>query len=47
MMKNKHLFIAIQEQKIYEFKRQVEYKCEWYGIELIIPDRIYMFRMWF
>lgn len=41
MMKNRHLSKAIQEQKLYEFRRQLEYKCEWYGVELIIVDRFY------
>lgn len=35
MMKNKHLAKAIAEQKFYEFKRQIEYKCQRYGIELV------------
>ncbi|WP_293070508.1 zinc ribbon domain-containing protein [Okeania sp. SIO2B3] len=25
----------------YEFKRQLTYKCEWYGSELVIADRFY------
>ena len=29
MMKNKHLSKAIQQQKFYEFKRQIEYKTKW------------------
>ena len=41
MMKNKHLSKAIQEQNLYEFERQLEYKCKWYGVELIIADRFY------
>lgn len=41
MMKNKHLAKAIQEQKLYEFRRQLEYKCQWYGVRLIITDRFY------
>lgn len=41
MMKNRHLAKAIQEQKLYEFRRQIEYKCQWYGIRLIIADRFY------
>jgi len=41
MMKNKHLARSIQEQKLYEFRRQVEYKCQWYGVRLIIADRFY------
>lgn len=41
MMKNKHLSKAIQEQKLYEFRRQLEYKCKWNNIELRIVDRFY------
>lgn len=41
MMKNKHLSKAIAEQKLYEFSRQLEYKCLWYGIKLIKADRFY------
>ena len=41
MMKNKHLSHAIAEQKLYEFVRQLEYKCLWYGVELIKADRFY------
>ena len=41
MMKNRHLSKAIAEQKLYEFSRQLEYKCLWYGVELIIADRFY------
>lgn len=35
LMKNKHLASAIQEQKFYEFKRQISYKCQKYGIALV------------
>lgn len=41
MMKNRHLSKAISEQGFYEFKRQMTYKCELYGIELVIADRFY------
>lgn len=41
MMKNKHLSEAIQEQKLYEFIRQMKYKCEWNDIEFIRADRWY------
>ena len=41
MMKNKHLSKAIQQQKLYEFRRQLEYKCKWNNIELRIVDRYY------
>lgn len=41
MMKNRHLTKAIQEQKLYEFIRQMKYKCEWNGIEFVQVDRFY------
>jgi putative transposase len=41
MMKNKHLSKAIQEQKLYEFKRQLQYKCAFTGIELAEADKWY------
>ena len=41
LMKNKHLSKAIQEQKFYEFIRQMKYKCEFNGIEFIQADRFY------
>lgn len=41
MMKNRHLARAIQEQCLYEFIRQMRYKCEWNGIEFIQADRFY------
>lgn len=39
MMKNKHLSEKIQEQKLYEFARQLEYKCKFNGIRLVKADR--------
>ena len=41
MLKNRHLSKAIAAQKFYEFKRQMLYKCEALGIELIEADRFY------
>ena len=41
MMKNKHLAKAVQQQGLREFRRQIEYKCEWNGIHLIVADRWY------
>lgn len=41
MMKNKHLSKAIQEQCLSEFVRQMQYKCEWSGIEFVQADRFY------
>lgn len=41
MMKNRHLSKAIAEQKLYEFKRQMKYKCEFYDIEFVEADKWY------
>ena len=41
MMKNKHLSKAIQQQNLYEFIRQMKYKCEWLGIEFVQVGRFY------
>lgn len=41
MMKNKHLSEKIQEQKFYEFIRQMKYKCEFNGIEFAQADKFY------
>lgn len=41
MRKNKHLAEKINESKFYEFRRQLEYKCKWNNIDLIIADRWY------
>ncbi len=41
MMKNRHLAKAIQKQCFYEFRRQLEYKCTFRGIDLIVVDKFY------
>jgi putative transposase len=41
MMKNRHLSKAIAKQCLYEFKRQMQYKCEFNGIEFIEADKWY------
>ena len=41
MMSNKHLAKAVQEQCLYEFRRQVEYKAEWSKIKVVIAQRYY------
>lgn len=41
MMKNKHLSKAIAEQGMYEFTRQMKYKCEFNNIEFIKADRFF------
>ncbi|MBU5228114.1 transposase [Clostridium senegalense] len=41
MMKNRHLSKSIAQQGLYEFKRQLQYKCEFYGIEFVEADKWY------
>nr|WP_313183811.1 transposase [Lacrimispora sp.] len=41
MMKNRHLSKAVQQQLFYEFRRQLEYKCNWNNIPLIIAERFF------
>lgn len=41
MMKNKHLSKAIAQQGFNEIKNQLTYKCDDYGIELVVADRFY------
>ena len=41
MMKNRHLSKAIQQQGLYEFRRQIEYKSNWNDITVTIADRYF------
>ncbi|MGD1699383.1 RNA-guided endonuclease InsQ/TnpB family protein [Dapis sp. BLCC M229] len=41
MLKNHKLASAIADCGFYEFKRQLTYKCEWYGSQLVIAPRFY------
>lgn len=41
MMKNHHLARAVSDVSFFEFRRQLEYKCKWYGSELVVIDRWY------
>ena len=41
MMKNRHLSKAVQNQGFFEFRKQLEYKCNGNGIQLIVADRFY------
>lgn len=41
MMKNKHLSKSIAKQCLYEFKRQMQYKCEFNGIKFVEADKWY------
>jgi putative transposase len=41
MMKNHHLAQAIADVGLYEFRRQMEYKGQWYGCEVLLADRFF------
>ena len=41
MMKNKHLSKAVQQQGFGEFRKQLEYKCAFRQIPLIVADRFF------
>ena len=41
MLKNHHLAQAIADVGLYEFRRQLSYKGEWYGCEVLVADRFY------
>ena len=41
MIKNHHLAKAIYDLGLYEFRRQLEYKCQFYGRQLVVIDRFY------
>lgn len=41
MLKNKHLSKAIQQQEFYKFRKYLTYKCQFYGVRLVIADRFY------
>ena len=40
-MKNRHLSKSVANSKWNEFRRQIEYKAELYGIEVMVADRFY------
>lgn len=41
LMANSKLARSIADQGFYEFRRQLEYKCSWYGSTLVVADRFY------
>ncbi|NET28213.1 RNA-guided endonuclease TnpB family protein [Okeania sp. SIO1I7] len=41
MLANHKLAKSISRQCFYEFRRQLEYKCQWYGCELVVVDRFF------
>ena len=41
MLRNHRLAKTIQDNRFGEVRRQLEYKCNWYGVKLIVADRFY------
>ncbi|MHA2059133.1 MAG: RNA-guided endonuclease InsQ/TnpB family protein, partial [Candidatus Thorarchaeota archaeon] len=41
MIKNRRLALAIADVGFYEFRRQLKYKCQWYGSQLVIAPRTF------
>ena len=41
MMKNRKLSRAIADVGMFEFRRQLEYKCAWYGSQLVVANRTF------
>jgi putative transposase len=41
MLKNRRLARAIADVGFYEFRRQLEYKCQWYGSDLLVASRAF------
>jgi putative transposase len=41
MMKNRRMARAIADVGMYEFRRQLEYKCKWYGPRFIVASRTF------
>ncbi len=41
MLSNHKLAKSIAYQGFYEFRRQLEYKCQWYGSQLVVIDRFF------
>jgi len=41
MLQNRHLSKALADASFAELRRQLEYKCVWYGVNLVVADRFY------
>jgi putative transposase len=41
MQQNKHLALSVGDAGMGELRRQLTYKCDWYGARLIVADRFY------
>jgi IS605 OrfB family transposase len=39
MLKNRRLAKAVSDASFAELRRQLQYKCAWYGTELVVADR--------
>ena len=39
MLKNRLISEKVSEAKFYEIRRQLEYKCNWYGIAFVVADK--------
>ena len=39
MLGNRHLARSVSDAGFGEFRRQLKYKCQWYGSELVVADR--------
>ena len=41
MMKNHHLAQSIADVGLHQFRRQLQYKGQWYGCEIFLADRFF------
>jgi putative transposase len=41
MQRNRHLALSISDAGFGDLRRQLTYKCDWYGSRLVIADRFY------
>lgn len=41
MMKNHHLAKSVSDVSMYEFRRKLQYKSDWYGRQLVVIDRFF------
>jgi len=41
MMKNRRIARAIADVGMFEFRRQLAYKCTWYGSQLVVVSKTY------
>jgi putative transposase len=41
MQRNRHLALSISDAGMAELRRQLVYKCDWYGSRVIVADRFF------